>query len=67
MTGKGWQQALQQYNWALDKVIADEGVAVARGRRRGKINQRGSGRGCLQDTESKPDSGWRRRWTGLRL
>ncbi len=33
MTGRGWQQALQQYNWALDKVIADEGVAVARGRR----------------------------------
>ena len=33
VTGKRWQQELQQYNYALDRVINDEGVAVARGRR----------------------------------
>jgi len=33
MTGRRWQQELQQYNYALERVINDEGVAVARGRR----------------------------------
>lgn len=33
MKGRGWQQQLQQYNYALERVINEEGVAVARGRR----------------------------------
>lgn len=33
MTGSRWQQDLQQYNYALERVIADEGVSVVRGRR----------------------------------
>jgi uncharacterized protein YoxC len=32
ITGRRWQQELQQYNYALERVINDEGVAVARGR-----------------------------------
>jgi len=33
LIGKGWQQQLQQYRYALERVINDEGVAVARGHR----------------------------------
>lgn len=33
LIGRGWQQQLQQYSYALERVINEEGVAVARGRR----------------------------------
>lgn len=33
ITGKAWKVNLQQYNYALEKMIADDGLSIARGRR----------------------------------
>lgn len=33
ITSSTWQQNVQQYNYALERIVNDEGVAVARGRR----------------------------------
>lgn len=36
---RNWRENLQQYNYALDKVIADDGLSVARGRRPWKASK----------------------------
>lgn len=33
VTGKNWDKNLQQYNYALEKVITEDGLSIARGRR----------------------------------
>lgn len=39
ITSKAWKVNLQQYNYALEKLIADDGLSVARGRRSWKASK----------------------------
>ena len=39
IASRNWRENLQQYNYALDKVIADDGLSVARGRRPWKASK----------------------------